>query len=297
MHLLALPFPEINPEIFAIDLFGFHLALRWYSLAYIAGIVIGWRLMLWVVKRPNYPFKKITTDVVDDFVTYGILGIIIGGRLFGTLVYDWEKYSQNPLEIILPPYAGMSFHGGFLGLIIAVIFVCYKHYTPIRPFADLCALAVPFGLFFGRLANFINDELWGRQTDVAWAVMFPNGQFYPRHPSQLYEAGLEGILLGSILWILYARGAIFRPGLIAGVFFVGYGLARIFVEFFRQPDASFVVDGVNPMGYAIQFGESGITMGQLLSIPMLVVGLYFILTAKPLPEGEGSGEKRKTHVA
>ncbi len=278
MFIQALEYPNINPEIFSFDLFGMQIALRWYALAYIAGVVIGWRLALWVVRRPNYPFPKITAEVIDDFVTYAILGIIIGGRLFGTLVYNWDYYSQHPIEIITPPYAGMSFHGGFLGVILAVIFVAYKHFIPLRPFADLIALSAPIGIGLVRITNFINGELWGRQTDLPWGVMFP-GEPFARHPSQLYEAILEGFLLAIVLWTLYFAGSLKRPGFITGVFFLLYGASRILVEFVREPDRQFVTPE-NPIGYAYQFGEYGITMGQMLSIPMLVIGLGFILTSK-----------------
>ncbi len=292
MFRFAIPYPDIDPILFSLNLFGFELAIRWYSLAYIAGIILAWRVMLWVVRRPSYPYEKLTTEVVDDFITYGIIGIIVGGRLFGTLVYNWDYYSQNPMQILLPPYAGMSFHGGFLGVILAVTFIAFKHYVPVRPFADLCALTAPFGIFFGRIANFINGELWGRATDVPWAIQLP-AEPSPVHPSQLYEAGLEGILLGLILWILYARGAIFRPGLLTGVFFLGYGLARFLVEFVREPDAQFFAD--NPNGYAVQIGEYGLTMGQLLTLPMLAIGLFFILTAKPYekPNKKPKNDTRK----
>ncbi len=297
MFLFAIPYPDINPEVFAIDLFGFHLAIRWYSLAYIAGILLAWRVMLWTVRRKNYPFPAVTTDAIDDFITYAILGIVIGGRLFGTLVYNWDYYSQNPVEIIMPPYAGMSFHGGFLGVILAAIFVAWKQNVPLKPFADIIALTAPFGLFFGRLANFVNAELWGRQTDVPWAVIFP-AESFGRHPSQLYEAGLEGILLGIVLWAVYASGGLRRPGLITGIFFLGYALARIIVEFYREPDAQFASMD-NPVGYAIQFGNYGITMGQLLSLPMIAIGLYFVLSAKPIKPNKSnkkSGNKTKKRV-
>ncbi len=283
MHRFAIPYPNINPEIFGFDVFGMHLAVRWYALAYIVGIIIAWRLMRWIVTRESYPFKMITPEIIDDFITYGVIGVLVGGRLVYTLVYDWAYFSQNPIEIIMPPYSGMSFHGGFLGVILAVIFVAWKHRVPLRPFADLLALTAPFAIFLGRIANFINGELKGRiaDPDLPWGIIYPAENFV-RHPSQIYEALLEGLLLAAVLWAFYAAGYIRRAGTMTGIFFLGYGLARVLVENFREPDDQFFQS--NPHGYVIAFGDYGLTMGQTLSIPMILIGLYFLFTAKPLPK-------------
>ena len=289
MFELAISFPNINPEIFGFEVFGRYIALRWYAVAYMAGIYIGWKLLMWVVSRESYPHKNITREIVDDFLTYCILGVIIGGRIFGTLVYNFDYYKDHLLEVIIPPYAGMSFHGGFIGVIVAVILVARKHKISILAFGDLMALVAPIGLGFGRLANFINAELWGKPTDVAWGVIFPGdaaqncgqaiGEFCARHPSQLYEMLLEGILLGAIVWVLFSRGALKNKGLLSGVFFLGYGLARIFVELFRNADSQFI-SPENPMGYVIQLGQYGLSMGQLLSLPMVIIGISFIIYSR-----------------
>ncbi|WP_299926382.1 prolipoprotein diacylglyceryl transferase [uncultured Pelagimonas sp.] len=290
--LAAIPFPPLSPELFAIDIFGFHLALRWYALAYIAGILLGWRFAVMTVNRAalwrdNQP--PMTRDQIEDLLTWIILGVIIGGRLGYVLFYQPGYYLANPTEIPIIWQGGMSFHGGFLGTVIGAWIFCARHNIPKLPTADMLALAAPAGLFFGRIANFINAELWGRQTDVPWGVIFPGdhaqncgqplGEFCARHPSQLYEAGLEGLALGLIIFVLIRRGALKTPGLIAGTFFAGYGAARFFVEFFRQPDAQFQSPG-NPLGLAWHINGYGLTMGQILTLPMIAVGIWFILRAK-----------------
>ena len=288
MFELAFNFPNINPEIFGFEIFGKYIALRWYAVAYMAGIYLGWVILMRIVKRHSYPYKNITGEIVDDFLTYCILGVIIGGRIFGTLVYNFSYYKDHLLEVIIPPYAGMSFHGGFLGVIIAVILVARKHKVSVLAFGDLMALVAPIGLGFGRLANFINAELWGKPTDISWGVIFPGdaaqncgqamGELCARHPSQIYEMLLEGILLGTIIWLLYARGGLKNKGLLSGVFFLGYGLARMFVELFRNPDQQFLA--TDPSGFAVRFGEFGLSMGQLLSLPMVFIGIAFILYSR-----------------
>ncbi len=281
MFALAINFPNIDPVIFSIDLFGFPIALRWYALAYIIGIFLGWRILMRLVRANDYPHKSITEEIADDFLVYAVLGIIVGGRIFGTLAYNWEYYSQNLIEVVKPPYAGMSFHGGFLGIIVATFLLCRKHQISVRAFGDLLALVAPIGLFFGRIANFINAELWGNQTDVAWGVIFP-GETVARHPSQLYEAGLEGLFLGLLLWYLYRRGALKNRGLLAGIFFVGYGTARIFVEFFREADHQFR-SVENTAGSVLHVGELGLSMGQVLSLPMVFAGLVLIYLSRRHP--------------
>lgn len=290
--IAAIPFPSLSPELFSIDIFGFHLALRWYALAYIAGILLGWRFTVMTVRRPalwqgNQP--PMTPQQIEDLLTWIILGIIFGGRLGYVLFYQPAYYFANPAEILVIWQGGMSFHGGFLGTVIAAWIFCSRHSIPKLPTADMLALAAPAGLLFGRLANFINAELWGRATDLPWGVIFPGeraqycgqalGELCARHPSQLYEAALEGLVLGLIILILVLRGALKKPGLIAGTFFAGYGVARFIVEFFRQPDAQFQSLG-NPLGLALHVNGYGFTMGQLLTLPMIAVGLWFIARAR-----------------
>ena len=223
-------------------------------------------------------------------MTWVILGIILGGRLGFVLFYQPVYYLANPAEIPMIWHGGMSFHGGLLGVIVAVLAFCVKNRIPLMPAGDMIALAVPPGLLLGRLANFVNAELWGRPTDLPWGVIFPGeaaqacgqaaGELCARHPSQLYEAGLEGLLLGGLLiWLAFARGALKRPGMVAGTFFAGYGLARFLVEFVRQPDAQFVSPG-NPLGLAWHVGGYGLTMGQMLSLPMILIGVGLLVYAR-----------------
>lgn len=294
MHA-AIPFPDLSPELFSITLFGVEFALRWYALAYIVGILIAWRLgiravrstQLWPNDRP-----PMTPVQIDDLLTWIILGIIFGGRLGYVLFYQPAYFLQNPAEIAMVWQGGMSFHGGLIGVILAAWVYTARHAIPKLSAADLVAQAVPPGLFLGRLANFNNAELWGRPTDLPWGVIFPGvaAQDCPgvigacaRHPSQLYEAGLEGLLLGTLLfWLVYRRGALKRPGLVAGTFFAGYALSRFIVEFVRQPDAQFVTAD-NPLGLPWQIGAFGLTMGQFLSLPMIALGLWLIARARRRP--------------
>lgn len=288
-----IPFPDIAPEIFSVSLFGMTFALRWYALAYIAGIIIGWRLVLRTIRKPelwraNTP--PMTAQQVEDMLFWVILGVILGGRLGYVLFYQPAHYLANPGEILQVWQGGMSFHGGALGVIIAAFAYTQRHAIPKLATADMICLGLAPGLLLGRIANFINAELWGRPTDLPWGVAFPTqaAQFCPevlgicaRHPSQLYEALLEGLVLGGlILWLAWRRGALKRGGVICGTFLAGYGAARFFVEFVRQPDAQFVSVG-NPLGLAWQLGEFGLTMGQILSLPMIAVGLLLILRARP----------------
>lgn len=291
MHA-AIPFPDISPEIFTISLFGMEFALRWYALAYIAGIIIAWRISLHALARPGLwqgntpPMER---RQVEDLLTWIIIGIVLGGRLGFVLFYQPAYYLQNPLEILMVWQGGMAFHGGFLGVVIAGWLYTRAQGIPHLSAGDAIALGVPVGLMLGRIANFINGELWGRPTDLPWGVIFPHpmAQDCPavvglcaRHPSQLYEAALEGVvLLGLILWLAYRRGALKVPGHITGVFIAGYGMARVIVEYFRQADAQFIT-AENPMGFVIGSGQIGLTMGQVLSLPMVVVGLALILYAR-----------------
>lgn len=290
--LAAIPFPDISPELFSIEVFGVQFALRWYALAYIVGILLGWRLAVMAVNRPRlWPGGQapMTAEQVDDLLTWVILGVILGGRLGFVLFYRPDYYLANPAEIPMLWQGGMAFHGGFLGVAIAALLWCWRTgVAPLRA-ADVMALATPPGLLLGRIANFINAELWGRPTDLPWGVIFPGrlaqacgqplGELCARHPSQLYEGALEGAVLGAILiWLVWRRGAFARPGLVTGVFLSGYGLARFLVEFVRQPDPQFVSEG-NPLGLAWHVDGVGLTMGQILSLPMLAGGLALALWA------------------
>jgi phosphatidylglycerol:prolipoprotein diacylglycerol transferase len=250
----------------AIDL-GF-FQLRWYSLAYLAGILVGWWYLLKLIDRPGAPMAR---RHADDMVFYATLGIILGGRLGYVLFYRPDFYIENPLEIFQLWDGGMSFHGGVIGVSLGIIYMARKHGLQWLRIHDYVACCVPFGLFFGRLANFVNGELWGRATDVSWAVVFPQGGEVARHPSQLYEAGLEGILLFLVLWFLFWKTeARYQPGKLVGTFLLGYGLSRFVVEFYREADEQL-------MGFA---RETHLHMGQWLSLPMILGGLYLILTAK-----------------
>ncbi|WP_281972665.1 prolipoprotein diacylglyceryl transferase [Ruegeria faecimaris] len=288
----VLNFPDLSPELFSISLFGMEFALRWYALAYIAGIVIAWRLGVIALKRPAlWPDKAppMQPAQLEDLITWIILGVILGGRLGFVLFYQPAYYLSNPIEILMVWQGGMAFHGGLLGVVVASYIYARRHQISILPLADLIAHTVPPGLLLGRVANFINAELWGRPSDLPWAFVFPGAaaQNCPeviglcaRHPSQLYEAALEGLLLGALLlWLAYRRHAFLRPGLVTGVFMAGYGASRFIVEFFRQPDAQFVSAG-NPLGLAWQMGGYGLTMGQLLSLPMIAFGLWLASRAK-----------------
>ena len=284
-------FPNLSPELFSISIGGMTFALRWYALAYIAGLLIGWRLVLNAISKGRLwaDGAPMTAEQVERLLTWVIVGVILGGRLGFVLFYQPGYYLSHPLEILKVWQGGMSFHGGFLGVIVASYLFFRGEGIPLLPAADLLALAAPPGILLGRIANFINAELWGRPTQMPWGVAFPGdaAEYCPnvlgvcaRHPSQLYEAGLEGLLLGSaLLWLVYRRNWLHKPGQIMGVFFAGYGAARFFVEFFRQPDAQFVSDG-NPLGLAFQAGGYGLTMGQTLSLPMIVVGLSLIWWAR-----------------
>ena len=280
--MLSLAFPAIDPIAIAIG----PIAIRWYALAYIAGLLLGWRYVVhYCSKTPNIMSKR----DIDDLLFWATLGVILGGRTGYVLFYNLDYYLANPANILKVWQGGMAFHGGFMGVIIAIILFARKRGISILAVLDAAAVAAPIGLFFGRIANFINGELFGRATDAPWGVISPGehghdcgqplGEFCARHPSQLYEAGLEGLALGLIILVLVLRGALKFPGLVAGTFFAGYGTARFFVEFFRQPDMQFQSPG-NPLGLAFQVNGYGLTMGQLLTIPMILVGLWFIARAK-----------------
>ncbi len=272
----VIPYPEIDPDIFTIALGGFEFSLRWYALAYIAGLLLGWRMMVWLARRPRlWPGAKapMSPEAPEALLTWMVLAVILGGRLGYVIFYDPGHFLANPADIAKIWQGGMSFHGGFLGVAVAAVLFARAHAIPLPQLTDALALAAPAGLFFGRLANFINGELWGRVTDVPWAMVFPGAGPEPRHPSQLYEAGLEGLVLGAVMWWLALRRGWLRRGwALTGVFFLGYGLARSFVENFRQWDPQ--------LGYVIEWGWGGLTMGQLLSLPMVLIGLAFLVHAR-----------------
>ena len=288
----AIQFPDLSPEIFTLPIFGMEFALRWYAMAYIVGIIIGWRLVVATLRRPHLwkndtPVMK--ESQVEDLLTWVVLGVILGGRLGYVLFYKPAYFVQNPAEILMLWQGGMSFHGGLLGVIIACVGFSWRQRIAWLSVADVLCMATPVGLLLGRIANFINAELWGRPTDLPWGVIFPGemAQYCPevvgacaRHPSQLYEALLEGLILGAVLlWLVFRKGALKRVGTVTGVFFAGYGLARFLVEFVRQPDAQFVSEG-NPLGLAFHVGGYGLTMGQILSLPMFALAAYLVIRAR-----------------
>lgn len=271
MPLFALPFPQIDP--IAVS-FG-PLAIRWYALAYVTGILGAWWLARTVAGRPKLWGGKspVTPNDIDDVIAWAAIGIVLGGRLGYVLFYNPAYFAANPLEIFVLWRGGMSFHGGFLGTVLALLLFARSRKIPMRSMLDIAALVTPIGLFLGRLANFINGELWGRTTDVPWAFVFPGAGLEPRHPSQLYQAGLEGLLLFAALVIALMAGKLARPGYLGGLFVAGYGIARIIGELFREPDAH--------IGYL----WGGLTMGMILSIPMLALGGWMIATARRRPDG------------
>ncbi|WP_315731235.1 MULTISPECIES: prolipoprotein diacylglyceryl transferase [unclassified Bradyrhizobium] len=272
MTPLLIDFPVFDPVAIAIGPF----AIRWYALAYISGIVIGWLYARSLLKNERLwgGSAPISLLQLDDFILLVTLGIILGGRTGYVLFYNLPFFVQHPLEIFELWKGGMSFHGGFMGCVIAVIWFCRRNGLPILSLGDITTAVGPIGLFLGRIANFINGELWGRPADpsLPWAMIFPSGGPVPRHPSQLYEAGLEGIVLFIVLAILVRFGALKRPGLILGSFILLYGIARITGEHFREPDPQ------------LGFLWGGLTMGMLLSVPMLIIGAILILRALRKPQ-------------
>jgi phosphatidylglycerol:prolipoprotein diacylglycerol transferase len=275
---LALDFADLplSPVLFelpAFELMGVELgpfALRWYSLAYIAAIVIGWWQMAKMMRQPR---PVMTSAQLDDFVTWATLGVILGGRLGYVLFYNPAQYLADPVAIIRLWDGGMSFHGGCAGVILACFgFARARGLSGLRVL-DSVATVTPWGLLFGRLANFVNGELWGRPTGSGWGIVFPGAGPEPRYPSQLFEAALEGVALLIVLqWLYWKTGARLRPGLLSGVFGIGYGLSRFIVEYFREPDR--------------QLGilSTGLTMGQTLTLPLILAGLVLVLRALRRPE-------------
>jgi phosphatidylglycerol---prolipoprotein diacylglyceryl transferase len=261
--LPVIPFPAINPILISIGPFS----VRWYALAYIVGIIAGWFYARAIISSERLwggpaPFTVID---FDDFVVWITLGIILGGRIGYVLFYNLPHFAENPIEILRLWNGGMSFHGGVLGCIVAIVLFAMRRGIPMLSLSDVTAAVAPIGLFLGRIANFINGELWGRPTDVPWAMVFPHGGPVPRHPSQLYEATLEGIVLFIVLALLVRFGALKRPGVVTGVFAIGYGAARVTCEFFREPDVQ------------LGFLWGGLTMGMLLCIPLILAGIAILV--------------------
>jgi phosphatidylglycerol:prolipoprotein diacylglycerol transferase len=252
--MYLIPFPLIDPVAFSIG----PLHVHWYGIAYVFGIVCAWQYAKWIRS-----FFDLDEKHIDDFVTWSVVGVIAGGRLGFVLLYDPLYYLSYPLHILMTWTGGMSFHGGLLGVVIATIVYCRRHKIPLMRFADLLAVVTPFGLLLGRLANFINAEHCGRPTDVPWAMIFPRTDGVPRHPSQLYEACIEGLLIMIIMGIVFKRYAQ-KPGKLTGIYFVMYGVGRFCIEYFRTPDALYSV------------GICILTIGQLLCIPMILCGVYWV---------------------
>ena len=266
MPIFALPFPVIDPVAVNVG----PLPLRWYALAYIGGFILGWLVLralvandaLWSRGQP-----RPSRDSLDDLLVFVAFGVIIGGRLGHVLIYDPAFYVAHPLEIFQTWKGGMAFHGGLIGAMVGMYFYARRSGMPLLTVSDICAAVAPIGIFFGRLANFIKPEMWGRETDVPWSMAFPGAGDATRHPSQLYEAGLEGLALGVLLLFAARHGALKQPGLVTGFFGVGYGMARIFCEFFREPD---------PVQEAL---PNGLTMGMALSAPLVLLGAAAIMFA------------------
>ena len=269
MPFLVLPFPSIDPVLVSIGPF----VIRWYALAYIVGILLGWFYARAIIRAESLwggPAPMTLVDF-DDFILWVTLGIILGGRIGYVLFYNPAHFAAHPIEIVQLWSGGMSFHGGFVGCVLAVVLFARRRGISILSLGDITCAVGTIGLLLGRLANFINGELWGRTTDVPWAMVFPGGGPLPRHPSQLYEATLEGLVLLGILWLSMRLGALKRPGLVIGLFALGYAIARIVCELFREPDPQ------------LGFLWGGLTMGMLLSVPLLLTGIAFIAAALARP--------------
>jgi phosphatidylglycerol:prolipoprotein diacylglycerol transferase len=275
MSLFAIPYPDLDPVAFQIG----PLAVKWYGLAYMAGLLLGWVYVRRLLKTARlWPAGKapFAAEKLDDLLFLMTLGVVVGGRLGFVLFYEPGYYLRNPLEILQIWRGGMAFHGALVGSILAIWFFARRNGVARWSAMDLCAAATPIGLFFGRLANFVNGELFGRPTDVPWGMVFPEARIQypvieptPRHPSQLYEAAFEGLALFLLLrWLTHRREALHSPGMVAGTFLLGYGLARSLSELFRQPD---------PL-HAFTFGP--LTAGIVYSVPMVLLGLYLVRAAR-----------------
>ena len=260
----AIILPEFNK--FAVQFGGF--GIRWYAIAYLVGLLAGWYLLRREADKIVSPLRHETVDILLNYVLFGI---IIGGRLGYILFYNSAYYLAHPLAMLRIWEGGMAFHGALIGVAIAVLIMAKRHHVPFFALTDRIALVVPIGLFLGRLSNFINGELYGRVTTLPWAMVFPNSDGQPRHPSQLYEAGLEGLLLGVIMLMLWRRGSLQQHSRVTGVLLAGYGVTRGMVEFVREPDAQ--------IGLLLD----SVSMGQLLSVPMIIFGVYLIMRKPALP--------------
>ena len=268
-----LTFPALNPIALQLG----PLVIRWYSLAYMGGILLGW----WIIAREHAkrPLANLTKAAFDDMVVWAVVGIILGGRLGYVLFYKPDFYLTHPAQILHVWEGGMSFHGGFAGFVLAFWLFCRKHRIRFLSLMDLMACVAPIGIGLGRLANFVNGELWGRVTDAPWGMVFPTGGELPRHPSQLYEATLEGLVLFIVMMALLKTTHLrSRTGYLSGLFCIGYAIARIACEFFREPDAF--------LGFLV----AGATMGQLLSLPILAIGIYLIFSSPWKGEDQGGGQ-------
>ena len=261
----AIILPEFNR--FAVQFGGF--GIRWYAIAYLVGLLAGWYLLRREASHIGSPLRLGTVDILLNYVLFGI---IVGGRLGYILFYNSAYYLAHPLAMLRIWEGGMAFHGALLGIAIAVLIMARRHHVPFFLLTDRIALVVPIGLFFGRLSNFINGELYGRVTALPWAMVFPNSDGQPRHPSQLYEAGLEGLLLGVIMLMLWRLGWLQQHGRVTGVLLAGYGVARSMIEFVREPDAQ--------IGLLLD----SVSMGQLLSVPMIIFGVYLIMRRPASPD-------------
>ncbi|MCB9946583.1 MAG: prolipoprotein diacylglyceryl transferase [Rhodospirillaceae bacterium] len=279
--MLAIPFPVIDPVAISIG----PVDIRWYALAYLVGFILGWRYCIRVARRSTL---RPTGEEMDEFLTWAVIAVIVGGRLGFVLFYQPSYYLSHPLQILQVWEGGMSFHGGLIGVALAEILFAWRRKLHVLSLADVVAAAVPIGLFFGRIANFINGELWGRPSDLPWAMVFshPQAGDLPRHPSQLYEAFFEGLVLFLVLYPMVRSPALRRrPGIVAGTFLIGYGIFRFLAEFVRQPDAG------------LETLPLGMTMGQWLSMPMMLVGAGFIawaLTHAPLAPSGASPKAGRT---
>ncbi len=256
-----LPYHHIDPIAFSIG----PISVHWYGIMYLLAFISGWFLLKILAKKT---FSKFSLHEVEDLVSWFVIGVLLGGRLGYILFYDLPNYLNNPIEIFQVWNGGMSFHGGFLGVLLVLFIWSKKHKKKFLDLTDFVAPTVPLGLFFGRIGNFINGELWGSQSNIAWAMFFPTGGNVPRHPSQIYEALTEGILLFIILWILAMKPQ--KQGIISGYFCIFYAIFRSFCEIFRVPDIQY--------GYFFDY----LTMGQILSFPMFLLGIYLVIRAKKL---------------
>ena len=265
MPIAAIPYPQIDPVLINIG----PLPIRWYALAYIFGLILGWWYARYLVRQERYWGRVQRPDAasLDDLLVYVAFGVILGGRIGYVLFYNIEFFLSQPVKIFAVWEGGMAFHGGLAGAAVAVWLFSKRHAVSPLTVADVCCAVVPVGIGLGRIANFIKPELWGRPSDVAWAMVFPDAGPMARHPSQLYEAATEGALLLIVLWFAVRAGMLKRPGMVSGIFAAGYGLARIFCEFFREPDPQ--------LGFL--FG--GATMGMLLSLPLIAVGIVLMAVA------------------